>query len=96
MNQDLSTAFVVLAVGMATVFVILGLVVLTGNLLIKFVNRFYPVAVQQPQRPTIPPLITKPAKTIQTSQMAAIVAAVDMVSGGKARIKKIEKINPDQ
>jgi Oxaloacetate decarboxylase, gamma chain. len=91
MNQDLSIAFVVLAVGMATVFVILGLVVLTGNLLIKFVNRFYPVVVQQTSnRPN--QLVSTTKENIKKSKLAAIVAAVDIISGGKAKIEKIEKL----
>lgn len=94
MNQDLSIAFVVLAVGMVTVFVILGLVVLTGNLLIKFVNRFYPVVVQQKSN-TLSPIVSTPTKNIKKSKLAAIVAAVDLVSAGKAKIERIEKINPD-
>lgn len=39
MESDFSTAFSLLAIGMITVFVVLALVVLTGNLLIRFVNR---------------------------------------------------------
>lgn len=75
MTQDFSTAFTLLAIGMITVFLVLFLVVLTGNLLIRFVNRLAPKAVEG-----------IPAKTV-----AAITAAVDAFTEGKGRITKIEK-----
>jgi oxaloacetate decarboxylase gamma subunit len=42
MEVEFSTALSLLAIGMITVFVVLALVVLTGNLLIRFVNRISP------------------------------------------------------
>ena len=94
MNPDLSTAFIVLIVGMITVFVILGLVVLTGNVLIKVVNRYYPVALQA-QEPKPTSLVAVPKQRTNQSKLAAIVAAVDITSGGRAKIEKIEKIHTD-
>ena len=40
MNPELSTALTLLAIGMITVFIVLLTVVLTGNLLIRLVNRW--------------------------------------------------------
>lgn len=42
MDTNFSTALMLLAVGMITVFVVLALVVFTGNVLIRLVNRFSP------------------------------------------------------
>ena len=42
MGGELSTALSLLAIGMITVFVVLLLVVLTGNILIRIVNRLSP------------------------------------------------------
>ncbi len=39
MDGELSTALSLLAIGMITVFIVLLLVVLTGNILIRIVNR---------------------------------------------------------
>ncbi len=40
MNEEFNMAFSLLAVGMITVFIVLALVVATGNLLIRIVNKF--------------------------------------------------------
>ncbi len=40
MDTEFSTALSLMAIGMITVFVVLLLVVITGNILIRLVNRF--------------------------------------------------------
>ena len=77
--DPLSTAFTLLGIGMITVFVVLSLVVITGNLLIRFVNT---LTDADPQRPNS----DDDQKTI-----AAITAAVEIVTHGKGRITKIER-----
>lgn len=42
MDGDISTALSLLAIGMITVFVVLFLVVVTGNVLIRVVNKITP------------------------------------------------------
>ncbi|MFT5384087.1 MAG: oxaloacetate decarboxylase gamma subunit [Saprospiraceae bacterium] len=93
MSEEIYTALVVLGVGMITVSVILGLVVLTGALLIRIVNRFSPeVAIKNP--------LINPKNIVQsvlqtknsTSSLAAIVAAVDIMTKGKGKADKIERI----
>lgn len=44
MNEGFSTAFMLMAVGMITVFTILALIVIFGNILISLVNKFIPEA----------------------------------------------------
>ena len=88
MSENLYTAFLLFIVGMITVFSILFLVVLTGQVLIRLVNRFSSNAAIS-HKPT-PRLISK---TIAPAKLAAIIAAVEIVSDGRAQIQKIKKQN---
>ena len=92
MQADISTAFLVLVIGMITVFVILGLVVLTGHILIRVVNKFFPMPVVEISKKTekSPPLIPN---NYNKSTVAAIVSVVDIITKGKGRPEKIEKLN---
>lgn len=71
-----------MVVGMITVLFILGMVVVIGNLLIRITNKFWP----QPEGPGKTGPGSIPAGTV-----AAIVAAVEAVTGGKGKVTKIEK-----
>ena len=46
MQTPLDQAILVLLVGMCSVFIILGLIVLSGQLLIRLINRYFPAAIQ--------------------------------------------------
>lgn len=90
MTESLGTAFLVLGVGMLTVFVILALVVFTGNILIKAVNRF---------APGTPKVSAYGAKSFQAnenslhkSKLAAIVTAVEIATQGQGKIVSIKKV----
>lgn len=74
-------ATTLLFVGMITVFIILFLVVVTGNLLIIFVNKYIPEK----------PKMAIPQSTLQGNKLSAIVAAVEIVTKGRGRITKIRK-----
>ena len=92
MGESLSTAIIVSLIGMVTVFVILGLVVLTGKILIKTINTFFPIEEIKPEIPNL--TVTKTTKkSFDKSTLAAIVSAIETISGGKAVITKIEKID---
>jgi len=78
MNSDLSTAFSLLGIGMITVFVVLLLVVITGNLLIRVVNRLAPAPADD---------------SLEKAQVAAITAAVNIFTEGKGQVTRIEKLN---
>jgi oxaloacetate decarboxylase gamma subunit len=82
MNADYHSALTLMLVGMITVFVILSLVVISGNVLIRIVNRYFP----QPSSPS-----PTPQADISPAKIAAIATAIDLVSDGKARITSIEK-----
>ena len=74
-----------MAVGMITVFTILALIVIFGNVLIKLVNKFIPEA-------KVAAVINRTTMgAIDPRKMAAIVSAVDIVTEGKAKVTSITK-----
>lgn len=90
MSELLQSAFSLLLIGMITVFAILGLVVLTGRLLISLVNRFDPQT--RDRFIGTPKTIFKPKpKAISRATLVAITAAVDAVTQGQGKITHIEK-----
>ena len=97
MSGDFNTAFIILIVGMITIFLVLSLVVISGNLLIKIVNRFHTEEI-----PAMKDLSTPDSnesnpfpKTHNTDdkEIAALVTAVDILTKGKGTITSIKKIN---
>ncbi|MFY0651378.1 MAG: hypothetical protein JXQ96_05065 [Cyclobacteriaceae bacterium] len=85
MTDNLNTALSLLGVGMITVFLVLALVVIVGNLLIDFVNKFVPAEVKPSGKGTA-------ISTIESSKLEAIKSAIHQLSDGKAEVKKIEKV----
>ena len=71
-------AFNLLFTGMITVFAVLLLVYITGNLLIRFVNAFIPGTVPGEEG-------------IDKKKIAAINAAVEIVTQGKGKVTEIKK-----
>ena len=84
MSEDFNTALMLMAVGMITVFLILALIVLLGNGLILFINRFFPEKIPEPRN--------SGSKSIHPKKLAAIVAAVDLVTRGKGKVDTIKKL----
>lgn len=85
MAENMNQAWVLLGVGMLTVFIVLLLVVLIGNATILFTNRFAP-SLNLPS--------TKDGSErdgINSAKISAIVAAVKKVTGGKGDVINIEK-----
>ncbi|MCD8092729.1 MAG: OadG family protein [Bacteroides sp.] len=84
--ENLNTALLLMVVGMATVFAILLIVIYLGKGLIALVNKYAPEEVA-------------PAKAVATGVaaipgniLAAISAAVTVVTQGKGKVAKVEKI----
>jgi len=96
MNENLSEAILILVIGMITVFIILGLVVLTGKTLIRITNRFAPDIKESPKGiGVIAPVSNNTLSnnsTINKKKLAAIIGTVEMITQGKGRIEKIEKV----
>ncbi len=95
MGESISTAIIVSLIGMVTVFIILGLVVLTGKVLIRIVNTFFPIHEIEPATPltSASPNNQTPKKSFNKSTLAAIITSVDTVTFGKGKVNRIEKIN---
>ena len=84
MNDAYTTAFMLLLVGMITVFLILASVVIAGKLIIYIVNKYFPAEIQAQIKESI-------TGTINSNKLSAIVSVVDIVTKGKGMITRIEK-----
>lgn len=85
--SNINEALVLLAIGMITVFLILALVVVSGNILIKIVNRYAPEPTKKLTRSRQAALGTAP------EVVAAITAVVETVTAGHGKIQSIQKID---
>ncbi|WP_340113026.1 OadG family protein [Maribellus mangrovi] len=72
--------------GMGTVFFILIMVVLLGNLIIRITNTFSPAVTVQASS-------NAGSSEIEPAKLAAIVSAVESVTRGKGRVTSVEKID---
>lgn len=83
MESNIPNAFLLLAVGMVTVFAVLSLVVLSGNILIWIINKYAPDIIPEPK-------LKVPA--ISNKQIAVMTAVVDHITSGRGKIEHIEKV----
>lgn len=84
--ENLETALLLMVVGMATVFAILLIVIYLGKLLISLVNKYAPEEQLPAKQDTQSPV------PIPGNIVATITAAVNVVTQGKGKVAKIEKI----
>lgn len=80
MNEALS----LLVVGMVMVFFILSLVVVLGNVVVRFTNRFLPEVQKSDGRSAI-------TKSANPKKLAAIAAVVDHITQGEGRVDSVQK-----
>ena len=83
METTVSNAFLLLGIGMITVFFVLFFVVLSGQLLISLVNKYAPDPIKESN-------LTLPL--ISNKEIAVITAVVDHVTRGKGKVESIEKL----
>jgi len=83
MESTVSNAFLLLGIGMITVFAVLSIVVFSGSLLISLINKYAPDPVKESK--LIKPLISN-------KEIAVLTAVVDHVTKGKGKIDSIEKV----
>ncbi len=83
MESNITNAFILLGIGMVTVFVVLSLVVLCGASLIKLMNRIAPPAKEDAE--LITPLISN-------KEIAVLTAIVEHLTLGRGKIDSIDKI----
>jgi oxaloacetate decarboxylase gamma subunit len=84
MTEYFNQAWILLGVGMLTVFAVLMFVVLIGNSIILFINRFFPGTGLATIEKSI-------QGSLETSKIAAVVAAVKQVTGGRGNVIDIKK-----
>ena len=85
--ENIETALLLMVVGMSTVFVILLIVIYLGKFLITLVNKYAPEEVVSVKRET-----QKGPAPIPGNILAAITAAVNVVTLGKGKVTKVEKL----
>ncbi|MDD2931983.1 MAG: oxaloacetate decarboxylase [Fermentimonas sp.] len=81
--ENLGTAFGLLFIGIIMVMIVLSLVVVLGNLIINLTNKY--------MHGDKPDGNTKQGKRVHTRKVAAIAAAVDVVTQGQGRVESIQK-----
>ncbi len=85
--ENIETALLLMVVGMATVFVILLIVIYLGKFLITLVNKYAPEEVVLPKKEQLQGITP-----ISGNILAAITAAVNVVTLGKGKVTKVEKL----
>ncbi len=85
-SSDIGDALVLLGVGMITVFLILALVVISGSILVRIVNKYAPEPVKKLKR------ASRSASGTAPEVIAAIAAVVETVTGGHGKVESIKKI----
>lgn len=85
--ENLETALLLMVVGMSTVFVILLIVIYLGKFLITLVNKYAPEEVLPAKQ-----VASRGPAPISGTILAAITAAVNVVTQGKGKITKVEKL----
>lgn len=83
----MTEALKLLFTGMGTVFFILILVVLLGNLIIRITNRFAPVPL------TSTAISDENKSAIESSKLAAIISAVEISTQGRGKVISVQKLD---
>ncbi len=83
----MAEALQLMLTGMSTVFIILIMVVVLGNLIIKLTNKFALAPV------TLTGNKTGNSPDIDSKKMAAIVSAVQVTTKGRGNVTSIKKMN---
>lgn len=91
--ENIETGLLLMVVGMATVFIILLIIIYIGKGLILAVNKYVPeeVSTNGKAKNTQIASVNSPA-AIPNQEAAAIVAAISVITHGKGKITRIEKI----
>ena len=89
--ENISLGFLLMLVGMSTVFFIPLIVIGLGKLLILIVNRYWPEQSLLPAATSPAPKPSSAQSVIPESVIVAIVSAVGIATEGKAKVKSIKK-----
>ena len=87
--ENIQFGLLLMVVGMTTVFTILFIVIYLGKGLIAFVNKYVPeeVAANKKAAPT-----SAKVSAVSPQDSAAIASAINILTGGKGKVVKIEKL----
>ncbi len=85
--ENLQFGLLLALVGMTTVFVVLMLLILLSKYLILFINRFIPA---EEEKTALRP--SDASKPIDAVDALVIAETVKMITGGKGKVTKVEKI----
>lgn len=88
--ENLQTGFLLMVVGMTTVFIILLIVINLGKGLIALVNKYAPEEVIVKKQ--APVRAATAGGSLSNQETAAIISAVSAATGGQGKVTKIEKI----
>lgn len=88
MDSNLQEAFILLGVGMVTVFLVLALVVATGQLLIYLSNRYIAPAPTPAARKRSP---NSGTTAVSPATIAVLTAAVEAATQGQGAIHSVVK-----
>jgi len=94
MNENVNLALQLLLVGMGSVFIILGIVVLVGRSLIAVVNKYSPTVAKPAFKRRNAALIARPrSSSLDAKNLAVLTAVVDHVTQQRGVLKSVEKIS---
>lgn len=90
--EHIRLGFLLIVVGMTTVFMILLIVIYLGKGLIALVNKYTPEEII-PKKPTVIQHTPTPSHldTISNHETVAIVSSVSILTRGQGKVIKIEK-----
>ncbi len=92
--ENIQIGLLLMAVGMTTVFAILLIVINLGKGLIFLVNKYVPEDIPEKKKihSSLPSTAASPALQTDHSATAAIVSAISIITHGKGKVTKIEKL----
>lgn len=90
MNDNVNLALQLLLVGMGSVFIILGIVVLVGRSLISIVNKYSPAV----EKPAINRKKSATTTSLDAKNLAVLTAVVDTITKQRGVLTTVEKIPP--
>lgn len=88
--ENIEIGLMLMGIGMTTVFAILLIVIYLGKGLIVLVNKYAPEEIAKKQN--LPNLQSAVTNSIEGSTLAAIVSAIGVVTNGKGKVTKVEKL----
>lgn len=90
--ENIETGLLLMVVGMTTVFAILLIVIYLGKGLITLVNKYAPEEVIVKKQTATPTGAKTQPEGVNNQTTAAIISAISVLTGGKGKVTKIEKI----